>query len=511
MAVSASEAKPESLGSQTARSARWSVLSIANVVLLQLATTAALSRLLPPADFGVVAIGNVALRLVSYFADLGVGRALVQRDTVTDDTVRAGFWSSVITGSACVVLGFALSPVAGWLISDPRAISVMQGLSLSFLVASLSTTSLALLRRSHRFKAITVVESAGAVTYLFAASGMAAAGLGPWSLVLGMIAQRGVVALVAYALTRHPVGVTREWGLYRSLLTFGSKVSGLSLLEYGAQNLDTIAVGRQMDSTGLGFYSRGANLVTLPMWYLGSSISRVLLSSYSRLQHERERLASALKEVVGFVSLVGLLLGFWMAGASEQIIRLVLGPGWSSSVPVAAIAAIAASFQLISFMYGTVLESTAQVRLKAIVVGGQLAALAASILLLRSYGLVGFACAFLVSEITALVMYSVVTNDVRRGTVAAAFVMLVPGLVWGVATAAITFGIAQLGETLGVSLVVVFALQLLVGAAAGIVAVRTSSARSVAARVLGSGNSAVMRAIRSLLGINQDSVAQGSE
>lgn len=486
------------------------MLSIANVVVLQLATTAALSRLLPPADFGVVAIGNVALRLVSYFADLGVGRALVQRDTVTDDTVRAGFWSSVIAGSACVLLGFALSPVSGWLISDPRAVSVMQGLALSFLFASLSTTSLALLRRSHRFKAITVVEAAGAVTYLVAASGMAATGLGPWSLVLGMIAQRAVVALVAYALTRHPVGVTRKWGLYRSLLTFGSKVSTLSLLEYGAQNLDTMAVGRQTDSTGLGFYSRGANLVTLPMWYLGSSISRVLLSSYSRLQHERERLAAALKEVVGFVSLVGLLLGFWMAGASEQIVRLVLGPGWSASVPVAAIAAVAASLQLISFMYGTVLESTAQVRRKAIVVGVQLGALASAILVLRSYGLVGFASAFLISEVTALAMYSVVTSDVRGDTVMSAFIALVPGLCWGVVTAGVTFGVAKAGETAGLALVPVFALQLLVGGVAGIVAVRTSGARSVAARVLGSGNSGVMRVIRSLLGIGQDSVTQGS-
>jgi lipopolysaccharide exporter len=59
--------------------------------LLQVGYTAAMGRLLTPADFGLLAIALVFLRFGQYFAQMGVGPALVQAPEMSDRKIRTAF------------------------------------------------------------------------------------------------------------------------------------------------------------------------------------------------------------------------------------------------------------------------------------------------------------------------------------------------------------------------------------------------------------------------------------
>ena len=87
-------------------------------VVLQIGITAVLARLLTPSDFGLVAMAGVFLRFGQYFAQMGAGKAVVQKSELSDRDMHTAFTSSLLIGVAFCVLFVALAPLAGVLFPD---------------------------------------------------------------------------------------------------------------------------------------------------------------------------------------------------------------------------------------------------------------------------------------------------------------------------------------------------------------------------------------------------------
>ena len=76
------------VGSRVRSGVRWSLLSSVGAAVSQIPQTVVMSRLLTPRDFGLVAVGLVMLRFVSYFAQGGLSSALIQRPSIDRADVR---------------------------------------------------------------------------------------------------------------------------------------------------------------------------------------------------------------------------------------------------------------------------------------------------------------------------------------------------------------------------------------------------------------------------------------
>jgi polysaccharide biosynthesis protein len=69
---------------------RWSYIGSVTLGVLQVVSTSIMARLLTPADFGIMAVVLLLSRAMGYFAQLGVGRALVQKETLSEEEIRGG-------------------------------------------------------------------------------------------------------------------------------------------------------------------------------------------------------------------------------------------------------------------------------------------------------------------------------------------------------------------------------------------------------------------------------------
>lgn len=143
---------------QSLQGVKWSTLSTIANMLLQLFFMAIMARLLAPSAFGLVAIAMVTLRFAGYFAQMGIGPALVQK-TLEEPDISAAFFLSVSLGATASGVVFILAPTIGkWMGSDQLE-DVIQVLAGSFILTGLSTVPIYLLRRELRFKALAFVES----------------------------------------------------------------------------------------------------------------------------------------------------------------------------------------------------------------------------------------------------------------------------------------------------------------------------------------------------------------
>lgn len=124
-----SEGQGGDLTSRTMSGLRWSYLSSGVNAVAQLAVTAILARLLYPAAFGVVAMAALILSFGQYFAQMGVGRALVQRPDIDRDDVRVAFTSSVLLGAAFSALFWLAAPLSIYLFHDAEVVPILECLA----------------------------------------------------------------------------------------------------------------------------------------------------------------------------------------------------------------------------------------------------------------------------------------------------------------------------------------------------------------------------------------------
>jgi len=453
-----------SLTSTTLRAAKWTYLSTAITAGLQIIVTAVLARLLTPDAFGLVAMSSLVLRFGQYFAQMGVGQAIVQRAELNDDHASAGFWASVMIGGVFSGAAWLLSPLAAPAFDAPRLAPVLQVMGLAFFITGTSTTSFALLRRAMRFRAIAVTEIVAYVIGYGGALVLAAHGAGVWALVFAGLC-RTTVSSISYNVLARPilVPVTR-WQPYRELLGFGTTVSFISFLEFLNSNLDTMVVGRLAGATQLGFYNRALSLTGLPMQYMSTSLSRVLLPSFSRVQEDTARARRAYVSLITIFAGIGLPIGFGMSGASSEIVAVLLGDQWTESVPVMRVVAVASVAAMLSHFGGILLEATAHLREKVVLRVAQLLGFIVLLLVLGRFGLTGYALAFAISESGQLIAQSAVLCRVLSMRVSDLVWAYAPGLTGGAAAAAMLYAESVAAESLSVPDGIVLMSQIATGA-----------------------------------------------
>jgi PST family polysaccharide transporter len=373
--------------------------------LLQVLVVSILARLLSPEDFGVVGAALTVVGLSSILSQLGVGPALVQRRTLEEDHVRAGFTLSLTLGAFLMGVVWLTAPALERFLGLTDFVPVLRVLSLVFLIQSLSTTSQALLQRELRFGVLAVAHIA---SYLigFGAVGvvLAAQGAGVWALVAANLVQATVRALVVLATRRHAWRPTLKRSATRDLLLFGVGMSLGKVLNYVATQADNLVVAKVLGAGPLGIYGRAYQLVVAPATLFGSVTNKVLFPALAQVQNDPRRLTLGYLSAVSIVATVTLPLSALMWLFAPEIVALWLGPQWVAVVAPLRILSVAILFRTSYKLSDSVVRAAGAVYRRAwrqgvyagLVIGG-------SILGARS-GVAGVAAAVLVAVVANFLM-----------------------------------------------------------------------------------------------------------
>ena len=353
---------------QLGRGVTWTYTSMGISGVLQIGVVAATARLLPAEAFGLVAMANVILHFCSYFAQMGVGRALIQRTQIGDLDVRAAFTSSLLLGLVASLTVIAVAPAAAVYYQSEDVIAVMRWLSVSFVVSGIGVTGRALLQRRLNFRATGAIEVASyAFGYAVPTLVLAANGFGVWSLVGGAIGQVTFSTTALVVLTRHSMRPTFRFDVHRRLLGFGAKVSAISVMEFLGSSLDTLVIGRFGTPTQLGLYNRAFMLASLPPYQVHHGIAKVLFPVLSSGRSDPREFNRALEAATGSAIKLIMPLGIGMGLAAPELVRVVLGEAWVEIIPVFAVLAPALALNLISALPGQALDALGRLRWKALV------------------------------------------------------------------------------------------------------------------------------------------------
>ncbi len=311
----------------------WTYAATGARLVMQLGLTAILARLLGPEPFGIVGMALTVVGIVGLVVDQGLTSAMIQRPELTARQVQTAFTRllvvSVLAASICAIG----APAIARFFREPGLVLPMAVLSLAFIPAALSSVSIALLRRQLRIRALQVVNVAAyAAGYGLLALPMALLGFGLWSLVTASLVHLTLMAIVYYALTRHPVGLAR--GGTGGLSRFGTRAAAAGLLSWVSETFPGMLIGRTLGATNLGVFNAAFNLARTPATAIATGGLEMLFASGARADQSATFRLRALKTGLGLVGLVSLPAFATLAAIPETMVIVLYGPKWTAAMPL---------------------------------------------------------------------------------------------------------------------------------------------------------------------------------
>ena len=344
-----------SLKSITFHGIKWSLASQLLRQGVQLATTMLLSRLLTPADFGLIGMAAILVGFAQLFGDVGFSTALIQRKELREDHIHSIFWLTTAIGLLLTLLVLASAPLVAWFYHEPQVGPIVAVLAVTFLFNGMGSVPTAMLTRNMEFKKLAAIDvGTTALQSLLALGAVLWLHAGMWSLVIQMVGGSAIQTALTWLLCRWRVKSLFRLAACRELARFSLNLFGFQMLNYWSRNADNFLVGRYIGAQGLGIYARAYSLMMLPLSRITWTISGVLQPALSRLQDDPARFRQSFLRLIRLLALLTFPLMMFLWVAAEPVVLLTCGKQWLEMVPVFRVLCITGLMQSVSSAAGLV-------------------------------------------------------------------------------------------------------------------------------------------------------------
>lgn len=319
----------------TVRAGRWTALSAFGRLILQLAQTMILARLLGPHEFGTMAVISGFISIVIVLADLGFSRSLIHFQDIPSDTLSSLYCLNLLVACILAALTVIAAPLLGRLYDNtvmPTAIALS---SLVFPFTAFGQQLRVLAEKRLDFKLVARVELASSITGVVIAIFSALVGMGVYALVLGMLATALMNSAMSWIL------LANDWrprfrldarGLSR-YITYGLHLAGENFANMARMQLDVLVAGSIASPATVGFYSVSKDLsLRLANSFVNPIITKLGLPIMAEAQHDRARLKTLYMATIRMVSAINFLLYAILGLFAEDIILVLYGNQWQGAV-----------------------------------------------------------------------------------------------------------------------------------------------------------------------------------
>jgi O-antigen/teichoic acid export membrane protein len=274
----------DGLKAKALRGSAWTFVGYGAAQLLRLISNLILTRILFPADFGVMALVSIVLQGVSLFSDMGIGPSIIQNKRGDDPVFLNTAWTiQVIRGILlCIAICILAWPVSIFY-EQPILAQLLPVAALSSIISGFNPTKLFTVNRHLNLGRLTVVELISQVVSLALMIGLALWLQSVWALVAGGLIS-AILKLVLSNLILPGNRNSFAWdsGTAKELFSFGGWIFLSSCLGFFVSQGDRIVLGTFMSVEQLGVYSI-ASMLAVVVWQVNSKLSQsVLFPIYSR-------------------------------------------------------------------------------------------------------------------------------------------------------------------------------------------------------------------------------------
>lgn len=269
-----------------ARGVSWKVLSVVFGQGSWYASLLVLAVLVPPRDFGVMAVGSAVVSGTLLILESGTGGSLIIARELTPASVRRSLVLTSVAGLAATALFIALAGPIANVFTGGADVGVLRVIAVTVGLAAVSIVPNALLSKHLRFKAIAQIWIAAAAIASVAAVVAAALHAGVWALVIRIVVNQAVLTVLTVLAARRLLPRARSAGEPAARRAGATAFLMIASATFLAWTCDNLAVGAFTTPTQLGLYALAFSLAYLPLTQVSWTVGQVLLPAIAAARDE---------------------------------------------------------------------------------------------------------------------------------------------------------------------------------------------------------------------------------
>ena len=312
-----------------------------------------LIRLLTPDDYGLMAMTMAFIGIFALMGDFGIAKAVIQTEHLNENTLQQCFTVNIISCVAFFLIFYTSAPFIADFFHEPRVTLLIQVVAIQHLIMIFHTLPYALASRNMLYKEREKVQFFTTLSTSIFTLILAATGFGVWSLILGHLFMRTVATIGFFRLQPCWILPALNFKGFSEIAAFSGLATINDVLRYLYNVFTNISIGRLLSKTDLGIFSVARNLANLPSDKIGELLNHLGLSSFAKLQNEKDVAGQYLIKSIQLASLALFPIYFGMCAVAPELVRLVLSDKWLPVIIPFQILCISSPLRMLSEILAT--------------------------------------------------------------------------------------------------------------------------------------------------------------
>lgn len=310
----------------------WSVLDRIWAQIVSFFIGIVLARLLTPDDYGLVGISMVFIAFSNVFIEAGFSNALIRKLDRTNIDYSTAFHFNTLMGVAMYAVLYFGAPWIADYFDDKQLIPLTRLVSITVVLNSLCIVQNAILTAEFRMREQAIINIVSQIPSGLLAVYLAYIGWGIYALAVNTILASFIRTVMFWIVTKWWPSWEFSMESMRYLWGFGSKLIGANFLGTVFNEIYTLLIGKYVNKTDLGFYSKGRSLSTQPETICNGVIQKVSLPLLANVQNDANLLREKYRELTKMVTCVMTIISGILIVIAKPLIILLWGEAWVGSV-----------------------------------------------------------------------------------------------------------------------------------------------------------------------------------
>ncbi|MBL7944048.1 MAG: oligosaccharide flippase family protein [Flavobacteriales bacterium] len=443
----------------------WNTLTVVFQVVIQLAYTGALARLIPQSSFGLMGIVLGLMGFAEIFSQVGIGPALIQRKEVHGQHITGAFYTALLLGVTFTLTFIGLSPLISDLYGMPALREIIPVVCTSFTISALAVVPRSMMMKEMRFRRFFIASLISIIGgNLVIGLTLAWLGYGVWAYVWALFGQNTLMTIALWYFQPVAVQGKWQWKYTRELIGYGAGSTLFNALNYLATKLDVMLVPYALKGNApelsepkaieASLYERANYIMTQPVTIMAKLSDSVLFSGMSKMQEEHKRLARTIRLAIAMLSTLLIPMVVFTVFYAGDVLQIWLGKEFLAATPILVVLFVAMYFRVVSKIGDSLLRAKGYLVWGSVVKAIYLAMIATGIAFAASHSMVAVAWTIVTATGIHCVMNLWLVHRIVKLGMRAVLRAVLPGLVLGVITALVCAVLYLVGQRIDVPAVI---------------------------------------------------------
>lgn len=338
----------------------WSLLDTFFRFALKFFFALAITRILTPRDYGLVAYTGIFIGIAAWLSEGGFGTSLIQKKDANDTDFSTAFFFNFSICAFFFVLYFFSAPMIADFFNETELIAIIRVVSLNLVLNSLCYIHQIKLIKQIEFRQQTILNFSSTVISGGIGLTLALMNYGYWALVFQTLSGTILRMLSLWYIVKWKPLLMFSIHSFREQFRFGKNVFIQGLLESIFREIHSTVIGKNYQTIALGNYSRGQKFYELFIIETGIAINKVLYPAMVKKteENDRKRYKQIYTTTYNSLFLITAPLSLFLILLSGPLAHVLLTDKWIQAVPFMKLYFAAGFIYLLVYYNSTTLLST---------------------------------------------------------------------------------------------------------------------------------------------------------